>query len=72
MHDDQRSGRRPIDFFDIRILVLLDEQPFHSTYSIAEALCISQSTILSHLRESLGKKSCRAKGSSHCHPGISE
>jgi hypothetical protein len=26
--DEVRSGRRPIDFLDIRILPLLDEQPF--------------------------------------------
>jgi hypothetical protein len=35
---------------------LLDEQPFHSAYSIAEAPGVSQSTVLSHLRESLGLK----------------
>jgi hypothetical protein len=35
---------------------LLDERPFHSTYSIAEALGASLLTILSHLRESLGLK----------------
>jgi hypothetical protein len=51
-----RSGRPPIDFLKIRNLALLDEQPFHSTYSIAEALSVSHSTILSHLRESLGMK----------------
>jgi transcriptional antiterminator len=51
-----RSGRPPMDFFDIRILSLLDEQLFHSAYSIAETLCVSESTILSHLRESLAVK----------------
>jgi hypothetical protein len=35
---------------------LLDEQPFHSAYSIAEALADSNSTILSHLREALPPK----------------
>jgi hypothetical protein len=45
-----------IDFLDNRILALLDEQPFHSVYSIAEALCVSHSTMLSHLRESLRMK----------------
>jgi transcriptional antiterminator len=49
-----QSGRLPIDFLNIRILALLDEQPFQSAYSIAEALCVSRLTILSHLRESLG------------------
>jgi DNA-binding transcriptional ArsR family regulator len=51
-----QSGRPPIDFLHIRILALLDEQPFHSAYSIAEALRVTHSTVLSHLRESLGMK----------------
>jgi hypothetical protein len=42
-----------LTFLDIRILALLDEQLFHSAYSIAEALGTSNSTILSDLRESL-------------------
>jgi hypothetical protein len=54
LHDEVRSGRPPMDFLDIRILTLLDEQPFHSDYSIAEALGVSHSTILGHLNESLG------------------
>jgi hypothetical protein len=37
-------------------MVLLEKQPFHSGCSIAEALCVSHSTVLSHLRESLGMK----------------
>jgi DNA-binding MarR family transcriptional regulator len=57
LHDEVPSGRPPIDFRDIRILALLDEQPFHSAYSIAEALGVSHSTILSHLRELVGMKS---------------
>jgi hypothetical protein len=51
-----RSGNPPIDLLDIRISALLDEQPFHSVYSIVETLCISHSTFLSHLRELLGLK----------------
>jgi hypothetical protein len=50
-HDKVRSGRSQIDFFDIRILALLDEQPFHSPYSIAEALSVAYSTIMSHLQK---------------------
>jgi hypothetical protein len=50
------SGRPPIDFFDILILALLDEQPFHSVYLIAEVLDVSHSTIFSHLWESPGMK----------------
>jgi hypothetical protein len=56
MHDEVRRSRPPVDCLDIRILALLDEQPFRSAYSITEALCVSHSTILSHLRESLGMK----------------
>jgi DNA-binding transcriptional ArsR family regulator len=37
-------------------MVLLDEQPLHAAYSIAEALGVSHSTIRSHLRESFGMK----------------
>jgi DNA-binding Lrp family transcriptional regulator len=51
-----RSGRPPNDLLDIRILALLAKRPSHSGYSIAEALGISKSTILSYLRESLGMK----------------
>jgi hypothetical protein len=54
LHDEVRSGRPPIDFLVIRILALLDEKPFHSAYSVAEALSVSHSTILSRLWESLG------------------
>jgi hypothetical protein len=56
LRDEVWSGRPLINFFDSRILALLDEQPLHSAYSIAEALGSSHSTILSHLRESLGMK----------------
>jgi hypothetical protein len=56
LHENMGASRRPIDFLDIRILALLDEQPFHSTYSIAEALGVSHSMTLSYLRESLGMK----------------
>jgi DNA-binding transcriptional ArsR family regulator len=56
LHDEVRSGKPPIDFLGIRILVSLDKHPFHSVYAIAEALGVSHSTILSHLLESLGMK----------------
>jgi hypothetical protein len=35
---------------------LLDEQPFHSAYSITQALGVSDSTMLSYLRGLLGLK----------------
>jgi hypothetical protein len=38
-------------------VVLLDEQPFHSAHSIANAMGVYHSTMLNHLRESLGMKS---------------
>jgi hypothetical protein len=38
LNDTVRSGGRPIDFLDIRIVTLQDEQPFDSAYSIAQAL----------------------------------
>jgi hypothetical protein len=37
-------------------LVLLGEKPFHSTYSIADAQGVSNSTRLNHLGESFGLK----------------
>jgi hypothetical protein len=51
-----RSRRPRIDFLDIPILSFLDKQPFHSAYSIAEALNVSHSIIFCHLQESLGMK----------------
>jgi hypothetical protein len=60
-----RSGSPLIDFLDIQIMALLDEQPFHSAYSIVEALHVSHSTILSPLRESLGLKNCNLRWIAH-------
>jgi hypothetical protein len=56
LHDEVRSGRPPIDFLSIRILALLDKQPFGSAYLIAEARCVFYSPITSHFREPLGMK----------------
>jgi hypothetical protein len=42
--------------FSIQILSSLEKQPFHSAYSFAEILDVSQTTILNHLRNSLGMK----------------
>jgi DNA-binding transcriptional ArsR family regulator len=63
LHDEVRSGRPLIDFFDTKILALLDEQFCYSAYSIAEALGVSHSTILSHLQESFGMKIIVSAGS---------
>jgi hypothetical protein len=56
LYEEVRSRRLRIDFLNIRILTLPDEQPFHSAYLIAETPGISHSTLLSYLRESLGLK----------------
>jgi hypothetical protein len=60
-----RSGRPRVHLFDIRILALLDEQPFHSAYSIAEALGVSRSTILNYLEKSLGMETFHFRGIPH-------
>jgi hypothetical protein len=52
LYDEVQSGRPRIDFLDIRILALPDEQPYHSAFLIPEAVGVSHITILSHLRES--------------------
>jgi hypothetical protein len=58
LHDDVRFARPLTDFLDIRIMALLDEQPCHSADLIVQALVVSHSTVLCHLRESLGMKNC--------------
>jgi hypothetical protein len=59
--DESRSGRSRIDFLDIQILSLLEKQPFPSAYSLAEILGVSHTTILNHLRNSLGMKLFRLR-----------
>jgi hypothetical protein len=56
LDDEPRSGRPPIDFLDIQILSSLEKQPFHSAQSLVEILDVSHTTILNHLRDSLGTK----------------
>jgi hypothetical protein len=56
MDVESQSGRRPIDFHDIQILAYLEKQPLRSTYSPAEILNVSQTTLLNHLRDSLSMK----------------
>jgi hypothetical protein len=56
LDEEPRSGRPPIDFLDIQILSSIEKQPFHSAYSLAEILDVSHTTILNHLRNSLGMK----------------
>jgi hypothetical protein len=56
LDDEPRLGRPPTDFLDIQILSSLEKQPFHLAYSLAEILDVSHTTILNHLRHSLGMK----------------
>jgi hypothetical protein len=56
IHDFYRSGRRPVDHIDDDILFLLRMFPFHRVHTLAETLRVSPSTILYHLRNSLGLK----------------
>jgi hypothetical protein len=56
LRDEVGSGSPPIDFLDILTPALLDQQPFHSVYSIAEVLGVSHSTFFSYLWESPGMK----------------
>jgi hypothetical protein len=46
LYDEARPGRLTIAFFDIRILALPNEKPFHSAYWIANALRVFRSTVL--------------------------
>jgi DNA-binding MurR/RpiR family transcriptional regulator len=41
-------------FFDTKILWALEREPFHSARSLAEAVGVSYSTIIRHMRDSLG------------------
>jgi hypothetical protein len=56
IHDELQSGRPPVDFLDIRILSNLEKYPFHSAYSLADILKVSDATILKHLHEAHGMK----------------
>jgi hypothetical protein len=56
MHDEPRSGRPPVDFLDVHIPSNLEKYPFHSAYSLAETVKLSQATILKNLHEALGVK----------------
>jgi hypothetical protein len=54
LHDEQRPGRPPLDNIDAKILALLTAYPFHSAYSLADSIGISQQCVLNHLHDSLG------------------
>jgi hypothetical protein len=56
LDDESRSGRPPIDFLDVQILSPFEKHPSHSAYSLAEIFDVSHTTILNHLRNSLGMK----------------
>jgi hypothetical protein len=44
LHDDPRSRCPATDFIDIKILSVLEREPFHSADSLAEVACVSYST----------------------------
>jgi hypothetical protein len=54
LYDEPQSGGPPIDLLDIKIMSQPEKNPFHSAYSLAELLSVSHTTILNHLRDSLG------------------
>jgi hypothetical protein len=56
LDDEPQSGRPPIDFLDIQILSFFEKQLFHWAYSLAEILDVLHTTIVNHLRASLGIK----------------
>jgi hypothetical protein len=54
--DSPRSGGRPMDVFDPRIFSVLEGEPFHYAYSLANVVGVSYSIISHHLPDSLGMK----------------
>jgi hypothetical protein len=56
LDDDLKSGHLPIDFIDTKMLSALEREPFHSAHSLAEVVGVSYSTVIRHLRDSLGMK----------------
>jgi hypothetical protein len=56
LRDEERSGKPSLEFIDSKIIACHNSDPFHPAYSIAEAIGISHSTVLNHLRDSLGMK----------------
>jgi hypothetical protein len=56
IEDDDRLGRPPINHLDTKILACLESEPFQSAYSLAEALGVSQATVLNRRYNSLGMK----------------
>jgi hypothetical protein len=64
LHGNPRSGRPPIGCIDAKILSALEKEPFRSTHSLAGVMYVSNSTIIRHLRDSLGMKNSICAG---CH-----
>jgi hypothetical protein len=57
LHDDIRTGRRPLDDRDAKIWAILDKSPFESACSIAERPHVGRAIVLDHLHVSIGFKS---------------
>jgi hypothetical protein len=51
--DLERSGRPPIDNLDQKIIHLLEENPFHSVWSLAYELAVPRSTVWRYLTKRL-------------------
>jgi hypothetical protein len=56
-HDKIRTGRRPLDDFDAKIVGILDKSPFESTCSVAKRLRVDSATVLEHFHMLIGFKS---------------
>jgi hypothetical protein len=57
LHDEIRSGKRPLDNLDGKILALSNKYPFESAHPITERLIVAHSAMLQHLHEFLMFKS---------------
>jgi hypothetical protein len=57
LHDEIRSGRRPLDDLNGKVLAIFDKSVSKSADSIAERLLVADSTVLQYLHESFWFKS---------------
>jgi hypothetical protein len=58
LHDEHRSGRPAFDYIDAKIIPILEKTAFESARSIAQVLNLDHATMLRHLHEKPGFKSC--------------
>jgi hypothetical protein len=67
LYDGSSSGHPLTDFIDTKILAALEGAPFYSVPLLAEAVGVCYSTIIRHLRDSLGMKTSICTG---CHMSL--